>query len=60
MLLSTLQAITYKMKMNLLSINYSPEQSEKEKDIVENTHTFEKDKAETTRTQNFSKVKYSK
>lgn len=46
--------------MNLLSINYSPEQSEKEKDIVENTHTFEKDKAETTRTQNFSKVKYSK
>jgi hypothetical protein len=26
------------MKMNLLSTNYSPERSEKEKDIVENTH----------------------
>jgi hypothetical protein len=30
---------TYKMKINLLLINYSPERSEKEKDIVENTYT---------------------
>jgi hypothetical protein len=30
--------------MNLLLINYSPERSEKEKDIVENK--FEKDNAE--------------
>jgi len=30
------------MKMNLLLINYSPERSEKEKDIVENTHIWER------------------
>jgi len=42
------------MKMNLLLINYSPERSEKEKDIVENTHIWKR------QCRNYTHLKYFK